>query len=49
MNDSSLQQSFKNLSPLLLPLIVKIAIGMTFLNTLIILLVWSGVLLRVCF
>jgi len=33
----------------LLPLIVKIAIAMTFLNTLVIFFVWPGVLLRVCF
>jgi hypothetical protein len=32
-----------------LPLIVKIAIAMTFLNTLVIFFVWPGVLLRVCF
>src|SRR3977135_2273965 len=32
-----------------LPLIVKIAIAMTFLNTLVILFGWPGVLLRVCF
>ncbi len=32
-----------------LPLIVKIAIAMTFLITLVILFVWPGVLLRVCF
>jgi len=31
------------------PLIVKIAIGITFLNTLIILFVWPGVLRRICF
>jgi hypothetical protein len=31
-----------------LPLIVKIAIAMTFLNTLVILFGWPGVLLRVC-
>ena len=34
-------------TPLLL--IVKIAIALTFFNTLVILLVWPGVLLRVCF
>jgi hypothetical protein len=34
---------------LALPLIAKIAIGMTFLNTLVILLGWPGLLLRVCF
>src|SRR5437867_6089777 len=32
-----------------LPLIAKIAIAMTFLNTLVIFFVWPGVLLRVCF
>ncbi len=32
-----------------LPLIVKIAIAMTFLNTLVIFFGWPGVLLRVCF
>jgi hypothetical protein len=32
-----------------LPLIGKIAIAMTFLTTLVILFVWPGVLLRVCF
>ena len=32
-----------------LPLIVKIAIAMTFLTTLVIFFVWPGVLLRVCF
>jgi hypothetical protein len=32
-----------------LPLIVKIAIAMTFLITLVIFFVWPGVLLRVCF
>jgi hypothetical protein len=32
-----------------LPLIVKIAIAMTFLNTLVIFFVWPGVLLRICF
>jgi hypothetical protein len=32
-----------------LSLIAKIAIAMTFLNTLIILFVWPGLLLRVCF
>jgi hypothetical protein len=32
-----------------LPLIAKIAIAMTFLITLVILFVWPGVLLRVCF
>jgi hypothetical protein len=32
-----------------LSLIAKIAIAMTFLNTLVILFVWPGVLLRVCF
>jgi hypothetical protein len=32
-----------------LPLIAKIAIAMTFLNTLVILFGWPGVLLRVCF
>jgi hypothetical protein len=31
------------------PLIVKIAIAVTFLNTLVIFFVWPGVLLRVCF
>jgi hypothetical protein len=31
------------------PLIVKIAIGITFLNALIILFVWPGVLRRICF
>jgi hypothetical protein len=32
-----------------LPLIAKIAIAMTFLNTLVILFAWPGVLLRICF
>jgi hypothetical protein len=32
-----------------LPIIAKIAIAMTFLNTLVILFGWPGVLLRVCF
>jgi hypothetical protein len=32
-----------------LPLIAKIAIGLTFLITLIVLFVWPGVLLRICF
>src|SRR5207248_9688246 len=32
-----------------LPLIAKIAIEMTFLNTLVILFGWPGVLLRICF
>jgi hypothetical protein len=32
-----------------LPLIAKIAIAMTFLNTLVILFGWPGLLLRVCF
>jgi hypothetical protein len=32
-----------------LPLIVKIAVAMTFLGTLVILFVWPGVLLRICF
>jgi hypothetical protein len=32
-----------------LPLIAKIAIAMTFLNTLVILFGWPGVLRRVCF
>lgn len=32
-----------------LPLIAKIAIAMTFLITLVILFVWPGILLRVCF
>ena len=32
-----------------LPLIAKIAIAMTFLNSLVIFFVWPGVLLRVCF
>ena len=32
-----------------LPLIAKIAIAMTFLSTLVILFVWPGVLLRICF
>lgn len=49
MNDSSFQQSVKEPTPPPLPLIVNVAIGMTFLNTLIILFVWPGVLLRVCF
>jgi hypothetical protein len=31
------------------PLIVKIAIAMTFLNTVVILFVWPGLLLRICF
>jgi len=30
------------------PLIVKIAIAVTFLNTLVILFVWPGLLLRLC-
>jgi len=33
----------------LLPMIIKIMIGMTLLNTLIILFIWPGMLLRVCF
>src|SRR5438874_6974690 len=33
----------------LLPVIAKIAIAMTFLNTLVILFGWPGVLLRICF
>ena len=50
MDDSSFQQSAEQpRSPAPLPLIVKIAIAMTFLNTLVIFLVWPGVLLRVCF
>jgi len=32
-----------------LPLIAKVAIAMTFLSTLVILFVWPGVLLRICF
>ena len=32
-----------------LPLIVKIAIAMTFLNTLVIFFAWPGLLLRICF
>ena|SRR6266567_269561 len=36
-------------TPTPLSLIVKIAIAMTFLNTLVIFFVWPGVLLRVCF
>jgi hypothetical protein len=32
-----------------LPLIVKIAIAMTFLSTLVIFFVWPGLLLRICF
>ena len=32
-----------------LPLIAKIAIGLTFLSTLVILFIWPGVLLRICF
>jgi hypothetical protein len=32
-----------------LPLIVKIAIAVTFLHTLVIFFVWPGVLLRICF
>ena len=32
-----------------LPMIVKIAIAMTFLTTLVIFFVWPGVLLRICF
>ena len=35
-------------TPLPLPVIVKIGIAMTFLNTLVILFGWPGVLLRVC-
>jgi hypothetical protein len=49
MDDSPFQQSVKNSTTPSLPLIVKIMIGMAFLNTLIILFVWPGVLLRVCF
>jgi hypothetical protein len=50
MGDSSFQQSAKNPTTTPpLPLIVKIAIAMTFLNTCVILFVWPGVLLRVCF
>jgi hypothetical protein len=37
------------LSPTPLPLIGKIAIAVTFLITLVILFVWPGVLLRICF
>src|SRR6266446_2364923 len=33
----------------LLPLIAKIAIAVTFLNTLVIFFAWPGILLRVCF
>jgi len=49
MGDSSFQQSAKELTTTPLPLIVKIAIAMTFINTLVIFFVWPGVLLRVCF
>ena len=36
-------------TPTPLPLIARIAIAMTFLNTLVILFGWPGVLLRICF
>jgi hypothetical protein len=50
MGDSSFQQSAKKPTTTpSLPLIVKIAIAMTFLNTLVIFFVWPGLLLRVCF
>jgi len=49
MNDFSFQQSVKNPPTHPLPLIVKIAIGMTLLNTLIVFFVWPGLLLRICF
>ena len=42
-------RSGATLSTTPLPLIAKIAIAMTFLITLVILFVWPGVLLRVCF
>ena len=50
MGDSAFQQSVKKppTTPPL-PLIVKIAIAMTFLNTVVTFFVWPGVLLRVCF
>ena len=49
MGDSSFQQSAKEPTTAPpLPLIVKIAIAMTFINTLVIFFVWPGVLLRVC-
>lgn len=48
MDDSSFQQSVEKptATPPSLPLIVKIAIAMTFLNTLVIFFVWRGVLLQ---
>jgi hypothetical protein len=50
MGDSSIQQSAKKpMTTPPLPLIVKIAIAMTFINTLVIFFVWPGVLVRVCF
>ena len=42
-------RSGPTLSTTPLPLIAKVAIAMTFLITLVILFVWPGVLLRVCF
>jgi hypothetical protein len=49
MDDFALQQSVKNPPPPPLPLIVKIMIAVTFLNTLLIVFVWPGLILRVCF
>jgi len=49
MDDFSFQQSVMETTRPSLPMIVKIAIVVTFLNTFIILFVWPGVLLRVCF
>jgi hypothetical protein len=42
-------RSGPTLSTTPLPLIAKVAIAMTFLITLVILFVWPGVLLRICF
>jgi hypothetical protein len=50
MDDSSFRQSVKKPTATPpLPLIVKIAIAVTFLNTMVILFAWPGLLLRVCF
>ena len=50
MDDCSLQQPvMETTTPPPLPLIVKIAIVVTLLNTLTILFVWPGLLWRVCF
>ena len=47
--DSSFQESVAKPTPPPLPLIVKVAIAMTFLNTLVISFGWPGVLQRICF